>query len=74
MGSPGIDEVRWLAPVRPGDTLYVEAEVVESKLSTSKPDRGMMRMKYVAHNQRQEPVLRFYAIHLLRRKVDANQP
>ncbi|MFC1664347.1 MaoC family dehydratase [Pseudomonadota bacterium] len=72
MGSPGIDEVRWLAPVRPGDTLHMEAEVVESKPSGSKPDRGITRMKYVAYNQRQEPVLAFSALHLLRRKIDAD--
>ena len=40
MGSPGLDEVRWLKPVRPGDTLHVEAEVMESRASDSKPDRG----------------------------------
>ena len=72
MGSPGIDEVRWLAPVRPGDTLHMLAEVVENRPSISKPDRGIMRMKYIAYNQRDEPVLRFYALHLLRRKIDVD--
>jgi len=70
MGSPGMDEVRWLAPVRPGDTLHVEAEVIDKKPSRSKSDRGIMRMKYVAFNQREEPVLSFYIIHLLRRNID----
>ncbi|MBS1129153.1 MAG: MaoC-like dehydratase [Proteobacteria bacterium] len=68
MGSPGIDELRWLAPVRPGDTLHSEIEVLEVRPSSSKPDRGMARLKYQAVNQRGEAVLSFIVIHLLRRK------
>lgn len=69
MGSPGIDELRWLAPVRPGDTLHSEIEVLEVKPSNSKPDRGIARLKYRAVNQRGEAVLSFIVIHLLRRKT-----
>ena len=69
MGSPGIDELRWLAPVRPGDTLHSEIEVLEVKPSNSKPDRGIARLRYNAVNQRQEAVLSFIVIHLLRRKT-----
>lgn len=69
MGSPGIDELRWLAPVRPGDTLHSEIEVLETKPSNSKPDRGIARLKYQAINQRGEAVLSFIVIHLLRRKA-----
>ncbi len=68
MGSPGIDELRWLAPVRPGDTLTTEAEVLEMKVSRSKPDRGVLRMRYVAINQHGDMVLSFIAIHLLKRR------
>jgi len=68
MGSPGIDELRWLAPVRPGDTLHSEIEVLEVRPSTSKPDRGIARLKYQAVNQRGEAVLSFIVMHLLRRK------
>lgn len=68
MGSPGIDELRWLAPVRPGDTLHSEIEVLEVRPSNSKPDRGIARLKYQAVNQRGEAVLSFIVIHLLRRK------
>lgn len=71
MGSPGIDELRWLAPVRPGDTLHSEIEVLEVKPSSSKPDRGLARLRYNAVNQRQEAVLSFIVIHLLRRKTSA---
>jgi acyl dehydratase len=68
MGSPGIDELRWTAPVRPGDTLRTEAEVVEMRPSSSKPDRGTLRMRYAVKNQKGEDVMTFTAIHILRRK------
>ena len=68
MGSPGIDELRWLAPVRPGDTLHSEIEVIEVRPSNSKPDRGIARLRYHAVNQRHEVVLSFIVNHLLRRK------
>lgn len=68
MGSPGIDALRWLAPVRPGDTLHSEIEVLEVRPSASKPDRGIARLTYQAVNQRGEAVLSFIVIHLLRRR------
>lgn len=68
LGSPGIDELRWLAPVRPGDTLHSDVEVLEVRPSASKPDRGIARLKYLAVNQRGEAVLSFIIIHLLRRR------
>ena len=68
IGSPGIDEVRWLAPVRPGDTLHTEAEVLEVKPSSSKPDRGIVRLRYAGVNQRGETVITFILNHLLLRK------
>ena len=68
IGSPGIDELRWLAPVRPGDTLHCEVEVLEVKPSTSKPDRGIARLQYRAINQQGVAVLSFIVMHLLRRK------
>src|SRR5271155_4889708 len=40
LGSPGVDEVRWLKPVRAGDTIRGERQVVDARLSQSKPDRG----------------------------------
>jgi acyl dehydratase len=70
VGSPGIDEVRWLAPVRPGDTLHSEVEVLEIKPSSSKPDRGIVQMRYEARNQRGEKVLSFVINHILLRKPE----
>jgi len=71
MGSPGIDELRWLAPVRPGDTLHCAVEVLEVRPSSSKPDRGIARFKYQAINQRDEVVLSFIVNHLLLRRPGA---
>ena len=68
LGSPGLDELRWLKPVRPGDSLRVEGEVTEIRPSQSKPDRGIVRIAYRHLNQRDEVVLTFNAMHLLRRR------
>jgi acyl dehydratase len=51
LGSPGVDEVRWLLPVRPGDTLAVRLTVLEARPSRSKPDRGLMRFRVEVENQ-----------------------
>lgn len=68
MGSPGFDELRWLKPVRPGDTLHTELEVIDKKPSSSKPDRGLARIAYRIKNQKGEDVLTFLSMHLLKRK------
>ena len=57
IGAPGVEELRWTAPVRPGDTLHTEAEVLEVRPSRSKPDRGIVRLRYTALNQRGETVM-----------------
>ncbi len=67
LGSPGIDELRWLAPVRPGDTLHTVVEVLDVRPSRTKSDRGIARMHYEAINQEDTVVLRFIVNHLLRR-------
>ena len=67
LGSPGLDEIRWPRAVRPGDTLRVAAEVVEVRPSRSKPDRGLVIVAYTVHNQDEDVVMTFRAMHLLRR-------
>jgi acyl dehydratase len=42
LGSPGVDELRWLRPVRPGDELTLRTTVVDARVSRSKPDRGVL--------------------------------
>lgn len=57
MGSPGIEEIRWLLPVRPGDTLSVRRHVLETRASRSKPDRGFVTFLFELFNQRGEVVM-----------------
>jgi acyl dehydratase len=68
LGSPGLDELRWLRPVFPGDTLRCESEIVEVTPSRSKPDIGSYRSRLTTYNQHDEPVLRFTSIVLIRRR------
>jgi len=69
MGSPGFDELRWVRPVRPEDTLRVTATVKEMRPSKSKPDRGTLMMDYEVFNQIGEVVMTFTAIHILAREA-----
>jgi acyl dehydratase len=51
MGSPGVDEIRWHLPVRPGDTLFPRVTVLETRILRSKPDRGILRFQVDVDNQ-----------------------
>ena len=64
--SPGVDELRWLKPVRPGDELHVRVTVLEANRSRSKPDRGMVRTSIETLNQRDELVMTMIAMNLFR--------
>lgn len=66
LGSPGVDELRWPYPVRPGDTLRVRATVVEARRSLSKPDRGIVKTMVEAVNQDGRTVMRATAINFVR--------
>jgi acyl dehydratase len=72
MGSPGLDELRWLKPVRPGDALSVEVTVLEVTPSRSKPDRGSVKVSYRCTNQTGEAVMTMVARILFLRR-DAHQ-
>jgi acyl dehydratase len=67
----GVDELRWPLPVRPGDTLRLQTEIVEVRPSRSKPDRGIIRIRNVTTNQRGEVVQTFLASVLVRRRPPA---
>lgn len=67
----GLDEVRWTAPVRPGDTLRCQVEVISLKESRSKPDRGAMVFKLTARNQHGSEVMNFRSTSILRKRVAA---
>lgn len=57
LGSPGIDEMRWLKPVYPGDTLRVESEVIEVRASRTRPEMGIVKLRMTVFNQHDEPVM-----------------
>ena len=71
LGSPGVDELRWPAPVRPGDSLRLRATVVEARRSRSKPDRGLVRTESELINQDDEVVLRVTGMNILRARNPA---
>jgi acyl dehydratase len=69
LGSPGLDEIRWQAPVRPGDRLRVRITVLETKPSRSKTDRGLVVSQIEAINQDGVTVCSFKAMNLLAKRV-----
>ena len=71
LGSPGVNEVRWLKPVRPGDTIKLRMTVLESKPSTSKPDRGTVLHRWEVFNQKDELVLAMEGYGMFRRRTAA---
>jgi len=68
LGSPGIDELRWLEPVRPDDTLTARMTIVEAIPSRSKPDRGLIRSLMEMRNQYGRVVLTIRGLSLLGRR------
>lgn len=66
LGAIGIDELRWLRPVRPGDTLRGVSEVIEKKASRSRPEMGIVRNRVTLFNQKDEPVLTMIPIAMWR--------
>lgn len=71
MGSPGVDEIRWIKPVYPGDTLSVSSTCMEVRPSQSKPDRGVAVNRWEARNQRGELVCTVTGMGLFRRRPTA---
>ena len=70
LGSPGLDDLRWPEPVRPGDTLRVRVTAVEARRSASKPDRGILKSLIEAVNQDGRTVMRATATNFLRVRPD----
>lgn len=64
LGGAGGEELRWLAPVRPGDTIRVKAQVLDKRLS-SRGGRGTVRIAYATFNQHGEAVLTVTFLHLV---------
>lgn len=68
LGSPGIDELRWLKPVRPGDTLTARLTVIEATASRSRPDRGIVRTRMELMNQDGEAVMTITGVNFISRR------
>jgi len=73
IGSPGIDRLRWLKPVRPGDSLRARFTVLEARASNSRPDWGIVRSRGEVLNQHDEVVMDIEAVNFFgRRPAQAN--
>jgi acyl dehydratase len=70
LGSPGIDELRWPAPVRPGDTLRTKVVIRDKRESKSRPDRGIVHLAFTVVNQRDEAVMTFTTIAFVKRRPE----
>jgi acyl dehydratase len=68
LASPGVDELRWPHPVRPGDRLHLRATVVEARESRSKPGRGVVRTKAELLNQDDVVVLSMVAVNMVAKR------
>lgn len=69
LASPGIDELRWPAPLRPGDSVRLRTTILEARLSRSKPDRGLVRTRAVLITQNEQDVLRLDAMNIIARRA-----
>lgn len=71
LGSPGIDKLRWLKPVFPGDTLHGHHEVLDARPMASKPHVGLVQSRWEVRNQDDEPVLTMEGWGMYRRRPEA---
>ncbi|BAO30115.1 MaoC family dehydratase [Sulfuritalea hydrogenivorans] len=68
LGSPGLENIRWLKPVRPGDTLHVRSVVLEARPMDSKPHVGLLRTRWEMINQNNEEVMQMEGYGMFRRR------
>ncbi len=69
MGARGVDELRWNRPVYPGDVLRIEVEILDKRISKSRPEMGHVRTKVTGYNQDDEAVIEWTALAMHRRKA-----
>jgi acyl dehydratase len=72
LGSPGLDNIRWLKPVRPGDTIRAQRTTLEIKPSSSKPDRGVVKSRWEVFNQHDELVMTMEGLGMFKRRSAAS--
>jgi acyl dehydratase len=68
LGSPGVNEVRWLAPLRPGDDLMLDVDVTEARLSKSRPETGIVTFKGTVRNAGGEALCEMISPIIVRRR------
>ena len=68
MGASGVEDLEWIEPVRPGDTLRVEIEVLETRPSESRPEMGHVRSKLTGYNQHDDAVIEWVGDGMYRRR------
>ena len=71
LGSPGLENVKWLKPVFPGDILHLQHHIIESRPMRSRPDVGLVRTDWDMSNQKGEPVLHMEGWGMFRRRTPA---
>lgn len=71
LGSPGIEELRWIRPVRPGDTLRIRVTILQANRSRTKPDRGLVMVQTEVLNQNAEVVMTVKALMIIRCRESA---
>ena len=69
LGSHGVDEVRWLAPLRPGDDLMLDVDIAEARASRSRPETGIVTLKAVARNAAGQVLCEMISPMILRRRA-----
>jgi acyl dehydratase len=69
LGSPGVNELRWLAPLRPGDDLALDVEVVEARVSRSRPETGIVTFKCSVRNAAGQPLAEMVSPIIIKRRA-----
>src|SRR5271169_1862951 len=73
LGSPGVNELRWLAPLRPGDDLTLDVEVAETRASRSRPETGIVTFRSIVRNAAGQALCEMISPIMLRRRAAAEQ-
>jgi acyl dehydratase len=71
LGSPGVNELRWLAPFRPGDDITLDIEVTEARVSRSRPTTGIVMFKMVASNSAGQELCEMVSPIIVQRRGEA---
>ena len=71
LGSPGVNELRWLAPFRPGDEIVLDVDVTETRVSRSRPSTGLVMFRMMVHNAAEQALCEMISPIIVRRRDEA---